>query len=429
MNIKDFFQKKGASSDSEEAVLQADAAPTGAPVVQGPLKTAGADAASSLRKKPIALALAGVVVLLGGGAYVAYILSPGFGSSAVQAPKVRPSAHAQQFNVPQVSKPKPPAASQAVAPTVSPTAPVVRAAPGKVATESSPAPNAAKANKAQEARLAAMITGTGAATTGWKTDSAAGHAASASVLPSAALRAAATLPKPQTSVYSTHLVRKEISPYELLQGTVIPAVLETGIKSDLPGMITAVVNQPVYSSVSGALVLIPAGSKLIGLYQSHVIAGATRVGVVWDRILFPNGTYMQIGKSEGYSPEGYAGFHDLVNDHTWTIFKNALLLSLIDVGMSVASPSSSSNSNGGVTGNAALQDGEQSLAQTFGQAESQMFQKYINLAPTLTIRPGYVFNVIVGKDLVFPGPYRHGNQFEKQAPASAAAPTMVNPYG
>ena len=271
-----------------------------------------------------------------------------------------------------------------------------------------------------------LVQGTGASTTAWQDHHTVPTTAATPPAPAAS---ATVLGKPKSSVYSTHLDRKEASPYELLQGTVIPATLETGIKSDLPGTITAVVSQPVYSSVSGATVLIPAGAKLIGVYQSKVIAGDTRVGVLWTRILFPNGTYMQIGKSEGYNPMGYAGFHDLVNNHTWTIFKNALLLSLIDVGMSIASPTSTSSNTTGVTGNQALQDGEQSLAQTFGQAESQMFQKYINIAPTLTIRPGYAFNVIVSKDLIFPGPYQHGTQLVNQTPTSAAMPTMANPYG
>ncbi|MHB1658924.1 MAG: TraB/TrbI/VirB10 family type IV secretion system protein, partial [Acidithiobacillus sp.] len=131
----------------------------------------------------------------------------------------------------------------------------------------------------------------------------------------------------------------------------------------------------------------------------------------------------------GADASGYAGFHDLVNDHTWTVFKNALLLSLIDVGMAVASPTSAMTTTGAMTGNTALQDGEQSLAQTFGQAEAQMMQKAINIAPTITIRPGYAFNVMVTKDLVFPGPYQHGNQIAPAAPAGAAAPTIANPYG
>lgn len=415
MNFRELFHKKSTEP------VEDDTAPAGLDEepswIMGSLKTSGANAASGLRKKPIVLALAGVVAVMGGLGYVGYeYLSAGGSGSSSNAVKVRPSARAQQFNVPRIPKPVAPVISAPAATAVStPTS----AAPAPAAA---PAPNYAAANKAQEKQLTAMIAGSGASTASWSTGK---NGASA---PNPA-KVATPLPKPKTSVYSAHLVRKEVSPYELLQGTVIQAVLETGIKSDLPGMITAVVNQPVYSSVSGAYVLIPAGSKLIGMYQSKLIAGATRVGVIWNRILFPNGTYMQIGKSEGYSPQGYAGFHDEVNDHTWAIFKNALLLSLIDVGMSVASPTSTSSNTTGVTGNAALQDGEQSLAQTFGQAEAQMFQKDMSIAPTLTIRTGYAFNVIVSKDLVFPGPYQRGTQLENQTPTSAAMPTMASPYG
>lgn len=232
------------------------------------------------------------------------------------------------------------------------------------------------------------------------------------------------------SVYSTHLVRKEVSPYELLQGTVIPGILTTGIKSDIPGQVTAVVPHPVYNSLNGAYVLIPAGSRLIGQYAASSAMGQTRVNVAWTRIEFPNGTYIQLSRMPGTAPDGYAGFHDLVNNHTWTIFKNALLLSLIDVGMTVASPTSTSTNTTGVTGNQALQDGEQALAQTFGQAEAQLFQRYINIAPTLTIRPGYAFNVVVTKDLVFPGPYRHGTNLvaTSASPRSPAQPTTIDPY-
>ena len=269
---------------------------------------------------------------------------------------------------------------------------------------------------------------------------AAAASAAASPLPDANPEGALTLAKSialmtgknqaQGGVYSSHLDRREVSPWELLQGAVIPAILETGIKSDLAGEVTAVVAHPVYNSLNAAYVLIPAGSRLIGYYRSGAVMGQTRVGVEWTRIEFPNGTYIRLSNMPGTSPRGYAGFKDLVNNHTWEIFKNALLLSFIDVGMSIASPTSSSTNTTGVTGNEALQDGEQSLAQTFGQAESQLFQKYINIAPTITIRPGYAFNVVVTQDLVFPGPYVHGADFVgTTASGEPAAPTELDPYG
>ncbi|MBU2774438.1 conjugal transfer protein TrbI [Acidithiobacillus ferrooxidans] len=236
-------------------------------------------------------------------------------------------------------------------------------------------------------------------------------------------------------IYSSHLDRREVSPYELLQGTVIPAILETGIKSDLAGQVTAVVAHPVYNSLNASSVLIPAGSKLIGYYRSGAAMGQTRVGVEWTRVEFPDGTYIRLSNMPGTSPRGYAGFKDLVDNHTWEIFKNALLLSFIDVGMAMASPTSTATNTTGVTGNEALQNGEQALAQTFGQAEAQLFQKYINIAPTLTIRPGYAFNVVVTNDLVFPGPYRHGvnlvgTGLDQMVSSSAPAmPSEANPYG
>lgn len=420
MNFKDIFQKNGAQPEPDSD----DDAPTGAPIVQGPVRTAGGALATTLHKKRILVSLAVVAAIFGGGGYFLYKETTGHDTQgAVQ--KVGPVSHHPFI------RPATPAPAQEPLPPTEPSKPTAAhtqtaAAPAPASAPSAVAKAEADREKAEMVEAKSLVQGTGASSTSWQDH----HTTPAlSATPPAPAASATVLEKPKSSVYSTHLDRKEASPYELLQGTVIPATLETGIKSDLPGTITAVVSQPVYNSVSGANVLIPAGSKLIGMYQSKVIAGDTRVGVLWTRILFPNGTYMQIGKSEGYTPQGYAGFHDLVNNHTWTIFKNALLLSLIDVGMSIASPTSTSSNTTGVTGNAALQDGEQSLAQTFGQAESQMFQKDMNISPTLTIRSGYAFNVIVSKDLIFPGPYQHGTHLVNQSPASAAMPTTTNPYG
>lgn len=396
-----------------------DAAPAGpTPVVSGSLKGDGGARATVLKKSSILTAAVIGAGVIGAGAYFAYDMSPSL--SAQHAGKtIHPAQGVAPMRVPTAPADSVPATAPAAS------VPTNSVPPASGAVVPAPAPAAPAQPSPQQRAFQAAVSGAGqGAAISWQTASGAGSAARANPAQSAT----AALPKPKSDVYSTHLVRKEVSPYELLQGTVIPATLETGIKSDLPGEITAVVNQPVYNSVSGAYVLIPAGSKLVGTYQSKVLAGATRVGVAWTRILFPNGTYMQIGGMPGADARGYSGFHDLVNDHTWTIFKNALLLSLIDVGMAVASPTSTQTATG-VTGNAALQDGEQALAQTFGEAEAQVMQKAINIAPTITIRPGYAFNVMVTKDLVFPGPYRHSDQIESQAPRAPAGPTIANPYG
>lgn len=229
-----------------------------------------------------------------------------------------------------------------------------------------------------------------------------------------------------SSDYNRAYVTKPASPYELMQGSVIPAVLETGINSDLPGQIIATVERDVYSSVGGSDLLVPAGSKLVGTYASKVIAGQTRVAVAWNRIILPNGTYVNIGNMPGADSAGYSGFHDQVNNHLWRIFKTSLLLSLVNAGMASASTGTGS---GYATSNSYTSSAETGMAQTFGQAASQLLQKNINISPTLTIRPGYVFKVVVTGDIVFPGPYAGGQVSQSTAAGQPLPATISNPYG
>jgi type IV secretory pathway VirB10-like protein len=390
--------------------------------------------------KIAAFTVVGVVAIAAGGFWAIGALH-GFGGAAKPAPMhphKAPEIAPQPKSAPSISTPKPSTPSAPAKSAVSKAS--AASAPAEVPPVNAPQNTQPSPQMLAFQQAIGQQGGSGEKVISWSGPSAGeplslqptGMTASDALAQSLAMAKAASQ-KPSdasVSVYSTHLVRKEVSPYELLQGTVIPGILTTGIKSDIPGQVTAVVPHPVYNSLNGAYVLIPAGSRLIGQYAASSAMGQTRVNVAWTRIEFPNGTYIQLSKMPGTAPDGYAGFHDLVNNHTWTIFKNALLLSLIDVGMAVASPTSTSTNTTGVTGNQALQDGEQALAQTFGQAEAQMFQKYVNIAPTLTIRPGYAFNVVVTKDLVFPGPYRHGTNLVATSanPRSPAQPTTIDPY-
>ncbi|MGC8467826.1 MAG: TrbI/VirB10 family protein [Acidithiobacillus sp.] len=223
-------------------------------------------------------------------------------------------------------------------------------------------------------------------------------------------------------------MRRPISPFEIDAGSVIPAVLETGINSDLPGTITALVSRNVWASASGAYLLIPAGTKLVGTYASSPKMGQSRVFVAWTELQFPNGTSMDLSAFPGTSPRGYAGFHDLVDDHTWGIFKNALLISLIQTGISLSQPGYGSAGINGTQAISPSQVAEQNLANTFGQAEAQMLQSALNVSPTLKIRPGYAFNVLVPKTLVFPGPYRSVVTPGTPRSLKVAAPALANPY-
>lgn len=197
-------------------------------------------------------------------------------------------------------------------------------------------------------------------------------------------------------------------PLELKTGTIIPGLMVTGINSDLPGNIIAQVSQNVFDTATGRQLLIPQGAKLFGVYDSRVIYGQERVLVAWNRLVFPDGSAVTLGAMPGSDMAGNAGYTDEVNNHYLRIFGSAILMSMITGGMSY-SMDSLDNSGGGDDDSPTLQDEMGSaLAAQLGQATLQLLQKNLNIKPTLEIRPGYQFNVIVTKDIVFERPYKAG---------------------
>ncbi|WP_457578233.1 IncP-type conjugal transfer protein TrbI [Ensifer adhaerens] len=202
--------------------------------------------------------------------------------------------------------------------------------------------------------------------------------------------------------YLPNRVVPQQSLYELKRGSVIPATLITGINSDLPGRITAQVSQNVYDSATGYRLLIPQGAKLFGRYDSKVSFGQSRVLVVWTDLIFPNGSTLQIGGMAGTDAEGYGGFHDKVNNHYWRTFGSAVLIALIGTGIDASMPESSTLATQETASDAARRN----FAESFGRIAEQTISRNLNVQPTLEIRPGYKFNVLVDQDVVFPGLYR-----------------------
>lgn len=202
--------------------------------------------------------------------------------------------------------------------------------------------------------------------------------------------------------YLSNKVVAPTSVYELKRGSVIPATLITGINSDLPGRITAQVSQNVYDSATGHQLLIPQGAKLLGRYDSKISFGQSRVLVVWTDIVFPNGSTLQIGGMAGTDPEGYGGFNDQVDNHYFQVFGSAILIAAIGAGIDMSVPASSPYGYRQTPSDSA----RNSFAETFGRVVEQTISKNMNVQPTLEIRPGYVFNVLVDQDMVFPGAYR-----------------------
>ena len=201
--------------------------------------------------------------------------------------------------------------------------------------------------------------------------------------------------------YLPNRVTPQISPYELKRGSVIPATMITGLNSDLPGRISAQVSQNVYDSATGYRLLIPQGAKLFGRYDSKVSFGQERVLVVWTDLIFPNGSTLQIGGMAGTDSEGYGGFKDKVDRHLLRTFGSAALIALIGTGIDVAIPESSTLSTRDTASDAARRN----FADSFGRVAEDTIAKNLNVQPIIRIRPGYKFNVLVDKDIIFPSAY------------------------
>ncbi|ERI13740.1 conjugal transfer protein TraI [Ochrobactrum sp. EGD-AQ16] len=190
---------------------------------------------------------------------------------------------------------------------------------------------------------------------------------------------------------SADRVQEKAAPYIVQAGTVIAAALITGIKSDLPGQITAQVTEHVYDSPTGSHLLIPQGSRLIGQYDSQVAFGQSHVLLVWNRLIMPDGTSIVLERLQGADPQGYSGLEDGVDYHWGQLFRAAALSTLLGIGTEIGS----SNDENEIA--KAIRESAQDTASDVGQ---QIVRRHLNIQPTLTIRPGFPVRIIVQKDLL-----------------------------
>nr|WP_197521150.1 TrbI/VirB10 family protein [Bradyrhizobium icense] len=190
-------------------------------------------------------------------------------------------------------------------------------------------------------------------------------------------------------------VTKPASRYLIQAGSAIPAALITGVRSDLPGQITAQVTENVYDTPTGRLLLVPQGARLIGIYDSQVAFGQSRVLLVWTRLIMPNGRSIVLERQPGADTAGYAGLQDEIDHHWGELFKAALLSTLLGVGAELGTGADAGNAN-----NTILQALRRGAGDSLNQTGQQIVRRNLNIQPTLTIRPGSPVRVIVNRDLV-----------------------------
>lgn len=192
-----------------------------------------------------------------------------------------------------------------------------------------------------------------------------------------------------------HAVTPSPSPYLLSAGSVIPASLITGLRSDLPGLVTAQVTERVYDSPTGSILLIPQGARLVGSYDSVVAFGQKRALIVWQRIILPDGSSIRIDNMPATDPVGYAGLEDKVDFHTWSLLKGIALSTLLGVGAELQFSGDTD----------LIQALRQSSQQNVSRAGDQLTMRHLQIQPTITIRPGAKVRLLVYRDLVL-APWR-----------------------
>lgn len=190
--------------------------------------------------------------------------------------------------------------------------------------------------------------------------------------------------------------RKEAarSPYEVKEGSVIPGVMISGINSDLPGQIIAQVSQNVYDSVSGQHLLIPQGTKMVGSYDSFVAVGQDSAMVAWRRLIFPDGMSLELLNMPGADMGGYAGFRDQVNNHYFRVFGGAIMMSFLGAGFQMTQPKPS----GQYPSNQEIVAAE--VSRNISQVGIELARRDMRIQPTIEIRPGYKFNIMVRRDMI-----------------------------
>lgn len=189
------------------------------------------------------------------------------------------------------------------------------------------------------------------------------------------------------------------------QGTMIPAVLETAMNSDLPGFVRAVVSRDV-RGFDGTAVLIPRGSRLVGQYRSGLSQGASRIFVIWTRVLRPDGVSVQIG-SPGGDPLGRAGQEGKVHSHFFRQFADSILLSVIAAEITnLAAQPSTQIVIGGIAGGIPSSTTPPTIAPTPGVtpgATTGSTTQAPLFPPTITVQQGAPISIFVARDLDFFG--------------------------
>lgn len=201
------------------------------------------------------------------------------------------------------------------------------------------------------------------------------------------------------SFVSTKMLNRNYSRFELKTGHIIHGIMITGVNSDLPGQVLAQVSRNVYDSVTGKHLLIPMGTKIYGVYDSNVTYGQNRLLLVWQRLVFPNGFSLELENMQGVDLMGNSGFKGRVNNHFLKLLRSVLLSSAIATA-SGRLDSINVDVNTGNRSRVSIGTGASNASEKIQSIGERLVEKDLNRQPTIYVKKGYKFNIIVNKDLI-----------------------------
>lgn len=211
--------------------------------------------------------------------------------------------------------------------------------------------------------------------------------------PSSQEQKKAFLKENSTKFYANSRLIPPLSRYEIKAGSIIPVTLITAINSDLPGKVIAQVRENVYDSISGRYLLIPQGAKAIGEYDSKIVYAQKRVLVKWQRLILPNGYSLDLENMPGVDKKGATGMEDKVNNHTGRLISGIILTSVLGAGAEMAQGMDYQDPSYG-------QLATKGLAKNLANTGTQITKKNLDIQPTIQIRQGHLFNLLVDKDFI-----------------------------
>jgi type IV secretion system protein VirB10 len=193
-----------------------------------------------------------------------------------------------------------------------------------------------------------------------------------------------------------------LSAYEIKAGWEIPAVLEQNLNSDLPGEIKALISSNVFDTATGRYLLVPQGSRLVGKYDSRISYGQDGVQVVWDRIIFPDASSVDINGMVGLDAHGNSGLRYDVDHHYKRLFGFAALTSAF----SAAFDLSQRNTQSALTYPSVTDTASAAVGREMSQTGATITRRSLNVQPTIKVPAGYKFSVRVNRDILFDAPYQ-----------------------